>query len=66
MKKEERAKKIEEAIKIVWDSLDAHLSGTYELSSTQKKYIEEVGSKNFHKMCVREYAQVIKTLSELY
>lgn len=64
--KNDRAKKIDNAIRIVWDSLDSHLSGTHTLTTTQKKYVEEVGSNKFHQKCVKEYAEVIKVLSELY
>lgn len=62
----DKAQKIERAIRIVWESLDSHLAGTHTLSSTQKKYIDEVGSNRFHQKCIQEYSEVIKTLSELY
>lgn len=53
----DRAKKIAEAIKITFDSLDSHLEYVYDP--------DEAGSA-FHKKCVQEYATIIKILSELY
>lgn len=51
---------IEKAIRIVWASLDTHLP------ATRGKIIKDVGGHAFHKKCVKEYADVIKILSELY
>lgn len=66
MKAIDRAKKIDRAIRIIWDSLDSHLEGTHTLTTTQKRYVDEVGGQSFHKRCVKEYAEVISTLTELY
>ncbi len=52
-----RAKKIEQAIKLTYDSLQSHLKYTHAHSSEGQK---------FHIKCVKEYAEVIKLLSELY
>jgi hypothetical protein len=60
MKPDERAKKIEEIIKIVYDSLDSHLPYTHQSDDGVK------ASKKFHKKCVEEYARIIKLLSEIY
>jgi len=54
-----REKKIERAIELIYDSLESHLPYTYG-------NIKEVkGTKKFHKKCIREYAEIIKILSEL-
>lgn len=57
MKKDKRAKLVDKAIRLVWASLDTHLDYTHK---------EHHDSANFHKKCVREYAGLIKILSELY
>ncbi len=56
MTKKKRAEKIEEAIRLVWDSLQSHLEWTHKQSSEGEK---------FHKRCVSEYAILIQLLSEL-
>ena len=66
MNKIDRAKKIDWAIRILWESLESHIEGTHTLTTTQKRYVKEVGSSAFHKKCVDEYATVIKILTELY
>lgn len=66
MNKIDRAKKIDWAIRILWESLESHIKGTHTLTTTQKRYVNEVGSSAFHKKCVDEYAAVIKILTELY
>lgn len=54
-------KKIVKSIRIIWDSLESHLD-----SAVDKRLKGGIiGTKAFHKKCVREYADVIKTLSEL-
>lgn len=63
MDKKTRAKKIDEAIRIVWDSLDSHLDFTHSTSVPGK---EAKGTSKFHQTCVKDYATIIKTLSELY
>lgn len=55
-----RSKRIEKAMRIVWDSLQSHLPYTYKDSA------DKDATKDFHKKCVREYATVLKLLSELY
>lgn len=56
-----KQKKIIKAIRIVWDSLESHLD-----SSADKRLKGGIiGTRNFHKKCVQEYAEVIKILSEL-
>lgn len=53
----EKAKMIERAIKLAYDSLDSHLRYTYVKSSE---------GQLFHKKCVVEYAEIISILSHLY
>jgi hypothetical protein len=57
MKAVEKAKMIERAIKLAYDSLDSHLRYTYVKSSE---------GQLFHKKCVVEYAEIISILSKLY
>lgn len=52
-----KAKKIERAIKLIYDSLQSHLAYTYSASAEGKR---------FHRKCVRDYSELIKLLSELY
>lgn len=52
-----REKKVEEAMRLVWDSLQSHLPYTYGKANTK--------TTRFHKKCVREYALLLKILSEL-
>lgn len=63
-----KAKQIARAIRIVWESLDSHLDDTHDpLYDKVKSKIarDHIGDKAFHKKCVKEYAEVIKTLTEL-
>jgi hypothetical protein len=56
-----RAKLIEEAMKIVWSSLDSHLPYTH------KKYTNANGEhRGFHKKCVKEYVRLMEILKEFY
>jgi hypothetical protein len=57
MTKKQRGQKIEEAIRLIWDSLQSHLQWTHTHSSEGEK---------FHKQCVKEYAILIKLLADLY
>lgn len=58
-----REQEIERAIRLIWDSLESHLAYTYE---PLPKRAEKDGETNeFHKQCVREYAEVISILSNL-
>lgn len=59
-----KAKKIEEAIRLTWESLESHLPYCHEeIEKWAKKRGE---SAKFHKKCVQDYARVIQILSELY
>lgn len=53
----DRAKRIDEQIRAVWSSLQSHLPYAYE------KHPDGV---RFHKRCIREYAEQILALTELY
>lgn len=60
MKKKQRAKVIRRAIRNAWGSLDSHLKYTY------KEGLEKPETNNFHKKCVKEYAELIADLASLY
>ncbi len=64
MKKKKRSKKIKEAIRLAWSSLDSHLKWTHKRISRKEMRIS--GNNKFHRECVKEYARTIKILSELY
>ena len=57
MKPDERAKIIAGLIRAIWDSLESHLDVTYE---------KHPDGKDFHKKCVREYAETIVGLTKLF
>lgn len=59
--KDRRPKVIGKAIELVWQSLESHLITPYYKS---KKY--SIDDKKFHQQCVRDYAELIKLISELY
>lgn len=52
-----RAKKVEEAIRLAWSSLESHLQYTHKRSWE---------GKSFHQKCTREYSRIIQILTELY
>ena len=59
-------KKIVRAIRLTWDSLDSHLVA---INCPQKKIPKRLrnvlGGKKFDKQCVKEYAEILKTLTDL-
>lgn len=57
MTTDRRAKKVDEALRLVWSSLESHLD------LTSKKSYE---GKTFHKRCVKGYARIVSLLSDLY
>ena len=59
--KYKREKKIGKAIEMVWISLESHLITPYY----GRKGLFEKDNK-FHQECVRDYAELIKIISELY
>lgn len=62
-KKRERSAKIERCMRLTWDSLQSHLVFTY--SPITKKEKKDGETNDFHKRCVREYAEVISILADL-
>lgn len=57
-----REKQIKKALRITWDSLDSHLDWTHDIPKNKCKYC---GSARFHKKTIKEYATIIKILSDL-
>ena len=60
---DERAKKVDDIIRIAFDSLKTHLPYTHHVKKTDMAYKETVF---FHRKCVKEYAKIIQLASELY
>ena len=54
---DERAKLVEEAVRLAWDSLQSHLEWTHKQS---------VEGRVFHKKTAAEYARIITILLQLY
>lgn len=55
--KNRRAKDIDRALRLVWSSMESHLQWTHQKSSEGIK---------FHKLCCREYSELIQLLTKLY
>ena len=66
MTKQERAKKLAEAIELTLDSLSSHLGYVNDVvkNCNVPSHRAELGDKAFHRQCVREYAFVVLVLSE--
>ncbi len=62
MKSSERAALCAKAIRLAWSSLESHLDASIKIEKKERKY---VGSEQFHKKCVQEYADIIQILSKL-
>lgn len=60
--KSKRAKAIDEAIRIVYDSLQSHLPFTHVSPDS----LSPGETTQFHKNCVKEYSRVLELLSKLY
>lgn len=60
-----RARRVEKAIKLAYESLESHLEYAY-MHSLSRKPDEIEQDYIFHKKCVKEYAQIILHLSNLY
>lgn len=56
-KSNQRAKEVEKIIRLAWDSLQSHLPYTRLKSSEGVR---------FHKLCIRQYAEIIQSASKLY
>lgn len=52
-----RAETIERIIKLIWDSLDSHLPYTYT---------KHEDGEDFHKLCVKEYIEIMRLVATLY
>lgn len=61
MKKEQRRKDLVKVIRSTWTSLDSHLDKCVSMSETEREYC---GSEMFHIKTSREYAEMIKILTE--
>jgi hypothetical protein len=57
---QERARKIDEAMRLVWASLETHLIYTHAGKLIRNE------TYDFHKKTVIEYVALLKLLSELY
>lgn len=57
MKTKDRAKLVEEIIRLAYSSLESHLHYTHRASAE---------GKTFHRACVKDYARIIKAASLLY
>jgi hypothetical protein len=63
----EREKNIARSIDLAWDSLKSHLSDVYDPiypKLKERKAKDTVGDRKFHVKCVKEYAEIIKTLAD--
>lgn len=55
-----KAKEIDKAIRLAFESLESHLQYTHGGKMIRNE------NREFHKQCIRDYAYIIKVLSELY
>lgn len=65
--KYDREKKIAHSISLAWESLESHLPDVYNPTTKRIKERlakETIGSRSFHVKCVKEYAEMIKTLAD--
>jgi len=63
----EKKKRLAWAIETVWKSLETHLPETYDPTYPKLKHKlckENMGTKDFHRKCVKDYSKVIQILSE--
>lgn len=59
-------REVVKAIRSVWDSLDSHLDYTHTPIKTRSKEMKAIhGGKRFHRQCVREYAEILLTLTKV-
>ena len=67
MTKRKRARLIEDAMKLTWDSLSSHLEWTYGSKKEIKRVVKNNGgSPSFHVKAIKEYSRIIQILSKLY
>ena len=55
---------IENALTLAWDSLESHML-SYKPAPKRKCCQAVVGGREFHKNCIKEYAEIIKILAHL-
>ena len=61
-----KEKEIVKAIRLTWESLASHLPDAEKpLPKNLRKHTGIIGGQRFHKQCVREYAEVIRTLANV-
>ena len=66
MNRRQHNKIVAKTITMIWSSLDSHLSETYNPTKFRDKRAKEIlGTSRFHIQCVKEYAEIIRMLSEL-
>lgn len=65
MNKTTQSAKIVKAIELAWDSLNSHLYFSIEPPKVSKKAKPYVGGRRFHRQCVKDYAVILQTLTEL-
>ncbi len=58
LSKKQRAKAVDKAIRLTWESLESHLHWT--------RHKDKQTGSGFHKNCVKDYAKTIKLISKLY
>ena len=66
--KQKTKKEIIKAIRLTYSSLESHLDSVIKdplVGIKSKNAKEQIGGKNFHKKCVREYAFIIKVLADV-
>lgn len=61
--KDQRAEKVDQIIRISFDSLKTHLPYSHTITNKQKQFM---GSTSFHRTCVKDYAKIIMLATELY
>ena len=58
-----RAQNVEKALRMVWSSLESHL---VYASKRQPCSRQEDGNPRFHQKVIREYAELLETITQLY
>lgn len=64
LSKGQRAKIVDEALKLVYDSLRSHLGYTHQQVSKGTQKVS--GDEKFHRKTVKEYAWLMFLISRLY
>lgn len=55
--KKDRSELLDKIIRMIWESMESHLPFTYEKTAE---------GEEFHKQCVKDYAELILMLTKLY